>query len=68
MAKYHRQALKHNLQYIVLSRNEPVFEVKPLSKKDAILKKLEADIAEAREDVKAGRTLPLEKALQLLGL
>lgn len=68
MAKYHRQALKHGLRYLVMSRNMPVFEVKSLSKKDATLEKLYADIAEAREDVKAGRVYTLEQVEKKLGL
>jgi len=55
MAKYSAKAKKHGWRYVVLNRNVPIFEVKPLSKKDTILEKLAADIAEARADVKAGR-------------
>lgn len=68
IARYYAQAKKYGWRYIILSRNKPIWEVKPLSDKEAVLEKLAADIEEARQDVKAGRVYPLEDALQSLGL
>ena len=68
MAKFTLQARRNGWRYIVLSRNEPLFEVKPLSKRDAVLEKLAADVAEARLEVREGKTLPLEQALRSIGL
>ncbi|MBI5729160.1 MAG: hypothetical protein HY983_02890 [Candidatus Magasanikbacteria bacterium] len=65
LARYSR---RQGLRYIIMSRNQPILEVKPLSKKEAVLAKLEADIAEARADVKAGRVFTLEEVEKKLGL
>ena len=64
----HKKARKNNWRFIVLNRNQPVFKVEPLSKKDAILEKLVYDIAEAREDVKKGRLHTAEEIRKDLGL
>ncbi len=68
MAKYSAKARKYGWRYVVLSRNKPIFEVKPLSDKEAILEKLAADVAEARQQWRDGKGIPLEKALKSLGL
>jgi len=62
------KALKNNWRFVVLNRNQPVFKVEPLSKKDAILEKLAIDIEEAREDVKKGRIYNAEEVRRELGL
>ena len=68
MAKFTLQARRYGWRYIVLSRNEPLFEVKPLSKRDAVLEKLAADVAEARAEYKAGHSRPIEEVFRSLGL
>ena len=68
MAKYLAKAKKHGWRYVVQNRNVPIFAVKPLSKKEAIMEKLAADIAEARQQVRDGKTIPLKQALKSLGL
>jgi antitoxin (DNA-binding transcriptional repressor) of toxin-antitoxin stability system len=68
MAKYSAKAKRHGWRYVVLNRNVPIFEVKPLSKKEAIMERLAADIAEARQQVRDGKVMPLEDALRSLGL
>ena len=68
MAKYAASGRRNGWQYLILNRNEAIFELKPLSKKEAALKKLAAEIAEAREDIKAGRVRPMEEAFKSLGL
>lgn len=68
MARYAASARRYGWQYLVLNRNEAIFELKPLSKREATLKKLAAEIAEARAEFKAGRGRPLEEALQSIGL
>ena len=52
----------------MLNRNEEIFEVRPLSKKEAALKKLAAEIAEARAEFKAGLGRPMEEVFKSLGL
>lgn len=68
MAKYSAAAKRNGWRYVVLNRNVPIFEVKPLSKKEAIMERLAADIAEARQEAREGKGIPLEKALKSLGL
>ena len=68
IATLYKQATKNNWRFIVLNRNVPIFKVEPLSKKDAILEKLAADITEAREDVKKGRVYDFEDVCQEIGL
>jgi hypothetical protein len=68
MAKYSAKAKRHGWRYVVLNRNVPIFEVKALSDKDAVLEKLAADVAEARQEWRDGKGIPLEKALKSLGL
>lgn len=62
------KALKNNWRFVVLNRNQPVFKVEPLSKKDAVLEKLAFDIEEAREDIKKGRLYDAEEVRKELGL
>lgn len=67
MAKYMASGSRYGWRYVVLSRNKPIGEVRPFSKKEATLEKLAADIAEARADVKAGRVRPMEEVFRSLG-
>ncbi len=62
------KALKNNWRFVVLNRNQPVFKVEPLTKKDAILEKIVIDIEEAREDVRKGRVYDAEEVRKELGL
>ncbi len=68
MATLYAKAKKNNWRYIILNRNQPIFKVEPLSKKDAIIEKLAQEIEEAREDVKKGRVYDFEKVCKELGL
>ena len=68
MATLYAKAKKNNWRYIILNRNQPIFKVEPLSKKDAIIEKLAQEIAEAREDVKKGRVYDFEEVCKELGL
>ena len=62
-----RARLRHE-RYIVLRKNEPIFELRPLSKTDATLEALTRDIAEAEADVKAGRVYSAKDVEKMLGL
>ena len=68
MAKITEQARKNNQRLIVLRKNEPIFELRPLSKKDATLERLALDIQEGLEDVKAGRVYSHEEIKNYFGL
>ena len=68
IARYHAQAKKHGWRFIVLNRNKPMWEVRPVTEKQATLEKLAADIAEARADVKAGRVYTPDQVRNYLGI
>lgn len=68
LAAYYAKGIKNGLQYIVTSRNQAIFEVKPLSKKEAAMRKLAAELAAAEEDVKAGRVHSLENVMKRFGV
>ena len=68
MAQLALKARKNNERLVILRKNEPIFELRPLSKKDATLEALMRDIEEAREDVRAGRVYSLEEVQKSLGL
>jgi len=68
ISKVSDQALKKNERLIVLRKNVPIFELRPLSKKDATLEKLMLDISEAEADVKAGRLYSQEDVEKMFGL
>ncbi len=64
----YKQAQAKNIQYVVLNRNQPIFKVSPLSKKDTIIEKLALDVEEARNDIKKGRIFDFEAVCNELGL
>ncbi|MBU2509387.1 type II toxin-antitoxin system Phd/YefM family antitoxin [Patescibacteria group bacterium] len=68
MAKLTKRAKEKNERLIILRKNEPIFELRPLSKTDAKLEKLMLDIKEAQEDIKAGRLYTIEEVEKALGL
>ena len=68
IATLFKQATKNNWRFVILNRNQPIFKVEPLSKKDAIVEKLAMDIAEAREDIKKGKLYDFEDVCKELGL
>lgn len=68
MAKISEQARKKNERLIVLRKNEPIFELRPLSKKAATLEKLSFDIQAGLEDIKAGRVYTHEEIKDFFGL
>lgn len=55
IASYYRQSLKNNWRFVILNRNEPIFEVRPIDPRRATLEKLTAQIARAEEGYKVGR-------------
>ncbi len=68
IATLYKQATKNDWRFVVLNRNKPIFKVEPLSEKDAVLEKLSAEIAEAREEVKKGQVYDFEDICQEVGL
>ena len=68
ISSLYKNAAKKNIRYIVLNKNRPVFEVKPIGKKEAVLESLMASVAAAEADIKAGRVYSWEQVKKELGL
>lgn len=68
LTNFASQAHTQRERYIVLRKNEPIFELRPLSKEDATLEKLAHDIALAEEDVRKGRLYSQADVERMLGL
>ena len=60
---------KKNKQRLILqTQNKFFFELRPLTKKEIAMEKFARDIAEAEEDVKAGRVYTTDEVRKRLGL
>lgn len=68
LAKYIREAQKVDARLIVLRKNEPIFEIKKVDKKEIAFAKLAEEIREAREQVKRGETISHEEMMKKFGL
>ncbi len=68
IATYSRHAQEKGVRFIILNKNTPIFEVRPLTKKDVILEELLNDVARARADVKSNRVTPLADVMHEFGL
>ncbi len=68
MARITAEAVKKKQRLIVLRKNVPLFELRPLSKKDAEIERLLLAVKEGREDLAAGKTYSLEQMEKRLGL
>ncbi len=68
IADYHKQATRNGWRFIILSRNKPIFDVRPLNEKDVTLEKLAMDVALARADYSAGNVYTPSQARKILGL
>lgn len=68
LAKITKNSRKNNERLVILNRNIPIFEVRPLSQKDLILENLLLDIQEGLDDAKAGRVYSQAEVESMLGL
>lgn len=68
ISSYYRQSLKNNWRFIILNRNQPIFEVRPINDKKITLEKLAANVAKAREDYKQGRIYSLKNICREFGV
>ena len=66
IAPLYKQAMKKNIRFIVINRNKPIFDIRPLSEDDATLESLAFQIQEARDDVKKKKTYTSKQARKLL--
>lgn len=68
LATYTKTAQQQNIRYVVLKKNVPVLEVRPLSPKESAMEKFVAEIAEARTQVKRGEVYTQEEIMKEFGL
>ena len=70
MADVVRKAQTDNVRYVVMNRNKPFFEVRPLLEDDEneIAESLIKDIEAARKDISSGRVYTLDEVESRLGL
>lgn len=68
ISSYTKQAKKMNIQFIVLKKNIPVLEVKPIDEKTFALEKLAKEITKARLEIKQGKTYTQEEIMKEFGL
>lgn len=68
MARVSNEAIKKNQRLVILRKNVPLFELRPLSKKDRTIDSLLLAVEEARADVRAGRVYTQKEVEQMFGL
>lgn len=68
MAKLSKEAQQKGQRLIVLRKNTPAFELRPLKDSDALIETLRRDIEEAESDIRAGRTYSQKEVAKLFGL
>lgn len=68
MAKISKNAQKKNQRIIVLRKNRPIFELRPLSSEKAFAESFIKEIEEGRSDKKAGRVVSQAQIEEMFGL
>ena len=68
MAKVSSQAYKKNERLIVLRKNTPLFELRPLSSEDSLAEIFRRDIEVAQQDVRDGKVYSQTETKKILGL
>ncbi|MFH1978768.1 MAG: hypothetical protein ABII97_00015 [Patescibacteria group bacterium] len=68
MAKITKEAELKNQRIIVLRKNKPIFELRPLSNASVFKESFIRDIEKAREDVRKGRVHSQAEVEKMLGL
>lgn len=68
LATYTKKAQKAQIRFIILKKNVPVLEVKPIDEKSFALEKLAEEIKEARAQYKRGEYFTQEEVMKKFGL
>lgn len=68
LAAYTKKSSKKGVRYIVLRKNVPVLEIRPIDEKEFLLEKLADDIAEARKDIAKGNIWTQKQIMKEFGL
>lgn len=67
LAKYTKNT-KKGIRYVVLKKNVPVLEVRPIDEKQFAMEKLSAELEEAEKSIREGKVYSHEEVLEHLGL
>ena len=68
IAKIVKNSKKYDQRLVILNRNTPILEVRPLSSKNFTLESLTLDIQQGLDDAKAGRVYSQAQIERKLGL
>lgn len=68
MARVSQEAHKKKERVIVLRKNRPLFELRPLSSEGALMETFRLDIKEAKKDARAGRVHSQKEIEKVFGL
>ena len=68
MARIARKARQNNERLIVLRKNQPIFELRPLSDEDSLIESFRRDIERAKDDKRLGRIKSQAEVEKMLGL
>ncbi|MEI7741474.1 MAG: hypothetical protein WCJ29_03125 [bacterium] len=68
MAKVSEEAIRKNQRVIVLKKNAPVFELRPLTKEDIALWSFERELIDARSAARNGKTYTTHEVREILAL
>ena len=68
MAKITKEAQKNNERIIVMRKNQPIFELRPLSADESFIESFRQDIEMARKQAKKGEVHSQDDILRELGL
>lgn len=67
MATYTKNT-KKGVRYVILKKNVPVLDVRPIDEKQFAFEKLSAELEEAEKDIREGNVYSHEEVLKHLGL
>lgn len=67
MATYTKNT-KKGVRYVILRKNVPVLDVRPIDEKQFAFEKLSAELEEAEKDIREGRVYSQEEVMKEFGL
>lgn len=68
MAKFLNEAVDKKQRLIILKRNKPIFELKPLSEEESTLEGLVADVKKGMDDMNSNEVYSHEEIKSMFGL
>lgn len=68
LAKFTNQSRKKNIRYIVLRKNVPVLEIRPIDEKKVALEQLMENLEKAENEIKEGKKYTQKEIMNEFGL